>query len=136
MDLEELTYIIAMCEKNASLEPFTTKKGPENALNIAVDLNLALQTLKRGLEVRRMHRVQVLSLASPKPFNSASALTPLASKTVHCPMQNHFAPIVYAIWRPDITLRMYTGRYLLFISLTKKYEIPKVVVRNIRNRGL
>ena len=54
-----------MREKNASLEPFTTKKGPENALNIAVDLNLALQTLKRGLEVRRMHRVQVLSLASP-----------------------------------------------------------------------
>jgi hypothetical protein len=53
-----------MREKNASLEPFTTKKGPENALNIAVDLNLALQTLKRGLEVRRMHRVQVLSLAS------------------------------------------------------------------------
>jgi hypothetical protein len=76
---------------------------------------------------------QLLKFLTPKPFNSASALTPLASKTVHGPMQNHFAPTVYAIWRPDITLRMYTGRYLLFISLTKKYEIPKVVVRSIRN---
>jgi hypothetical protein len=55
---------VAIREKNASLEPFTTKKGPKNTLNIAVNLNLALQTLKRGLEVRRIHCVQVLSLAS------------------------------------------------------------------------
>jgi hypothetical protein len=63
--------VVAVCDKNknkkrnAFPEPLTTKRGPENASNIAIDSNLALQTLKRGLEVRRMHRVQVLSLASP-----------------------------------------------------------------------
>jgi hypothetical protein len=34
--------------------------------NATIDSNLALQTLERELEVRRMHHVQVLSLASLK----------------------------------------------------------------------